>query len=89
LGHFQAEWKITLIRNNQFLQDYEKTLNVYGDVIIWIMATKHIPYMPPKENLYLDQKRKLGLIRKIKKQIAKFDLKPEDIGFVKLLILSI
>lgn len=51
-------------------------------VIIWTMITKKIPYQPPREYLYLDQKRKLGLVKRIKKQIDKFDLKPEDIGFV-------
>lgn len=51
-------------------------------VIIWTMGTKRIPYMPPKEYLFLDQKRKLGIAKKIKKQIDKFDFKPEDVGFI-------
>ena len=29
----------------------------------------------------LDQKRKLGLVGRIRKSIAKFDLKPDDLGF--------
>lgn len=29
----------------------------------------------------LDQKRKLGLVNWIRKSIAKFDLKPADLGF--------
>ncbi len=49
-------------------------------VIIWNMATKKIPYKPPTEYLILDQKRKMGIAKRIKKQIAKFDLKPEDVG---------
>ena len=28
-------------------------------VIIWTMVTKKVPYSPPKEYLFLDQKRKL------------------------------
>lgn len=36
------------------------------------------------EYLFLDQKRKLRLVQKIKKNIAKFELKPEDVGFVIL-----
>ena len=51
-------------------------------VIIWNMITKKVAYQPPREYLYLDQKRKLGLVKRIKKQIDKFDLKPEDIGFL-------
>ena len=50
-------------------------------VIIWNMVTKKIPYQPPKKYLFLDQKRKLGLAKRIKKQMEKFDLKPEDVGF--------
>jgi transposase len=50
-------------------------------VIIWTMVTKQVPYSPPKEYLFLDQKRKLKMASRIKKNIAKFDLKPEDVGF--------
>jgi hypothetical protein len=32
----------------------------------------------------LDQKRKLGLVRRIKKQIDKFDIKIECIGFLNI-----
>jgi transposase len=51
-------------------------------VIIWNMITKKIPYNPPMEYLFLDQKRKLRLVQNIKRNIAKFELKPEDVGFV-------
>ena len=34
------------------------------------------------EYLFLDQKRKLKLVQKIKRNIAKFELKPEDVGFI-------
>ncbi len=32
----------------------------------------------------LDQKRKLGLVGRIRKSIAKFDLKPDDFGFTTI-----
>ena len=51
-------------------------------VIIWNMVTKKVEYKPPTEYLFLDQKRKMKLIQRIKKNIAKFELKPEDVGFV-------
>lgn len=51
-------------------------------VIIWNMITKRIPYHPPSQYLFLDQKRKIGLVKRIRKQIDKFDLKPEDIGII-------
>lgn len=54
------------------------------------MASKKIPYLPEKEYPFLDQKRQLKLVIRIRKQIAKFDLKPEQLGFITnwLLILK-
>lgn len=48
-------------------------------VIIWNMITKKVPYDPPTQYLFLDQKRKLGLVKRIRKQMDKFDIKPKDI----------
>jgi len=50
-------------------------------VIIWNMSVKGEPYKPPTEYLFLDQKRKMKLINNIKKNITKFNLKPQDVGF--------
>ncbi len=50
-------------------------------VIIRNMILKKVPYKPPTDYLFLDQKRKLKLVARIKKSITKFDLKPSDIGF--------
>ena len=57
-------------------------------VIIWTMITKSVQYNPPIEYLFLDQKRKQKVLQRIKKNIVKFDLKPEDVGFNNSLILS-
>ena len=54
-------------------------------VIIWNMLYHGTQYNPPTEYLFLDQKRKLKLVSRIRKNISKFDLKPEDVGFDKLL----
>ena len=51
-------------------------------VIIWNMITKKIEYMPPSIYLFLDQKRKLKVLEKIRKNIAKFEFKPGELGFV-------
>ncbi|MEX2591922.1 MAG: IS110 family transposase [Anditalea sp.] len=51
-------------------------------VIIWNMVTKGEPYNSPSQYLFLDQKRKMGLVKRIRKQIAKFEIKPEEIGIV-------
>jgi len=50
-------------------------------VIIWNMASKKTQYQPEKEYLFLDQKRQLKMVTRIRKQIAKFDFKPEQLGF--------
>jgi len=50
-------------------------------VIIWNMVVKGVPYVNPEGYLYLDQKRKLGIMKRIQKQIDKFGLKPGDINF--------
>lgn len=50
-------------------------------VIIWNMLSKVVQYQPPTQYLFLDEKRKLKLVQRIKKNIAKLDLKPEDVGF--------
>ena len=49
-------------------------------VIIWNMVVKGVQYKNPEGYLYLDQKRKLGLVKRIKKQIDKFGLTNEDLG---------
>ena len=51
-------------------------------VILWNMMIKKIPYKSDKEYLFLDQKRQMKLVSRIKRQIAKFDFKPEQLGFV-------
>jgi transposase len=50
-------------------------------VIIWNMVIKKVPYINPEQYLFLDQKRKLGIVKQIKKQIHKFALTKEDIDF--------
>lgn len=51
-------------------------------VILWNMIVKKLPYKPPTDYLFLDEKRKLKLVARVKKQIAKFDLTKEDFGFI-------
>lgn len=50
-------------------------------VIIWNMVSKNMPYKPNKEYLFLDEKRKLGIVNRIKKQIVKFELTNTQLGF--------
>ena len=48
-------------------------------VIIWNVIVKGVPYINPDKYLFLDQKRKLGLVKRIKKQIDKFGLTNKDL----------
>jgi len=50
-------------------------------VISWNMITKKAEYKPPTEYLFVDQKRKMKVMERMKKNITKFDFKPEDFGF--------
>jgi len=50
-------------------------------VIIWTMITKRVQYQPPSDYLFLDQKRKLKLVARIRKNISKFEIKPDELGF--------
>lgn len=51
-------------------------------VIIWNMITKSQAYINPEGYLFLDQKRKLGLVKRIQKQIIKFGLTNDDLEIV-------
>lgn len=46
------------------------------------MVVKNMPYKPPTDYLFLHKKRKLGLVKRIRKQITKFDLTNEDLRLV-------
>ncbi len=50
-------------------------------IIIWNMVVKNTPYVNPEGYLFLDQKRKLGITKRIRKQIDKFNINPDDLGF--------
>ena len=49
-------------------------------VIIWNMLVKEIPYNPPTPYLCLEEKRRLGIVKRIRKQIAKFEITNSDLG---------
>jgi hypothetical protein len=51
-------------------------------VITWNMIVKKQPYNPPTQYLFLDQKRKMGLIKKMKKQISKFVITGQGLEIV-------
>ena len=50
-------------------------------VIIWNMVVKNIPYENPKEYLYLDQKRKLAVQKRLQKQVENYQFSVDDLNF--------
>lgn len=50
-------------------------------VIIWNMVTKHVPYSPPSNYEYLDQKRKRKVLE-LNKLITKYGIKQDEMLFV-------
>ena len=53
-------------------------------VIIWNMVIKKVAYLNPETYLFHAQKRKQKTIAHIKKQISKFDLTNEQLGFATI-----
>jgi uncharacterized protein YcaQ len=51
-------------------------------VIIWNMVVKRTAYNPPSAYQFLDEKRKLKLVTRIRKTISKFEIKPGELGYV-------
>ncbi len=49
-------------------------------VIIWNMLTKKEQYNPPEEYLFLDQKRKLGIVKRMRKDMTKFGITTDDLA---------
>lgn len=49
-------------------------------VIIWNMVVKNVPYINPAGYLFLDQKRKLAVAKRINNQMTKFGLTANDIN---------
>ena len=49
-------------------------------MIIWNMVTKNEPYNPPEEYLFLDQKRKLGIVKRMRKQMTKFGITSDELS---------
>jgi len=46
------------------------------------MIVKKVPYQPPTQYLFLDEKRKLKIVKQIRKTIAKFDISTKDLQIV-------
>jgi len=54
-------------------------------IIIWNMVVKMVPYRPPNQYEFLDQKRKRK-VREMRKLVAKLNILPSEIGFSNICI---
>lgn len=53
-------------------------------VIIWNMIVKNTSYYNPENYLYLDEKRKLAVQKRIQKQMEKHQFKVDDFNFITI-----
>lgn len=48
-------------------------------MIIWNMVTKKEAYQPSEGHMFLDEKRKLGMVKRMRKKMATFGITPDDL----------
>jgi transposase len=85
IGQLKEGWLVDFFRRINFKKGRIAAVSALArklSVIVWNMIVKGTPYQPPTEYMCLDEKRKLGLVKRIRKQIAKFELTKEDLGIV-------
>lgn len=49
-------------------------------MIIWNMVTKKEAYSPEEGHMFLDEKRKLGMVKRMRKKMATFGITPDDLS---------
>ncbi len=84
IGQLKEGWLVDFFRRINFKKGRIAAVSALArklSVIVWNMIVKGVAYQPPVQYLCLDEKRKLGLVKRIKKQIAKFELTDQDLGF--------
>mgnify|MGYP003521020696 CR=1 FL=1 len=85
IGNLKEGWLVEFFRRINYKKGRATAVTALARklaVIIWNMIVKGLNYNPPTEYLFLDEKRKLKLVSRVKKQIAKFELTQKDLGFI-------
>jgi transposase len=85
IGQLKEGWLVEFFRRVNFKKGRITAVSALARklaVIVWNMLVKGTTYNPPTQYLFLDEKRKLGIVKKIRKQITKFELTNDDLGFV-------
>ena len=84
IGNLKDGWLVDFFKRINYKKGREAAVSALARklaVIVWNMITKATNYNPPSKYMYLDEKRKLNIVKHIKKQIAKFDLSKEELGY--------
>lgn len=85
IGNLKEGWLVEFFKRINYKKGRATAVTALARklaVIIWNMLVKGTNYNPPTKYLFLDEKRKLKLVARVKKQITKFDLTKEELGFV-------
>jgi transposase len=85
IGQLKEGWLVDFFKRINYKKGRATAVSALARklaVIVWNMITKATAYKPPTQYLFLDEKRKLGLVKRIRKQIDKFDLTNEDLGLI-------
>lgn len=85
IGNLKEGWLVEFFKRINYKKGRATAVTALARklaVIIWNMLVKGTNYKPPTEYVFLDEKRKLKLVARVKKQITKFDLTKEELGFV-------
>lgn len=85
IGNLKEGWLVDFFKRINYKKGRATAVTALARklaVIIWNMLVKGEKYNPPTQYLFLDQKRKMAVVNRIRKQIAKFELTNEDLRTV-------
>ena len=85
IGQLKEGWLVDFFRRINYKKGRATAVSALARklaVIVWNMVVKGQSYQPPTQYLFLDEKRKLGIVKRIQKQITKFELTSQELGFV-------
>lgn len=87
IGNLKEGWLVDFFKRINYKKGRATAVSALARklaVIIWNMIVKGQNYNPPTQYLFLDEKRKLGIIKRIKKQITKFELTNDDLEIITI-----
>lgn len=85
IGNLKEGWLVDFFKRINYKKGRATAVTALATklaVIIWNMLVKGQNYNPPTQYLFLDAKRKMGMVKRIQKQLTKFGLTNEDLSFI-------